>query len=67
MARDNKIPVTFILPDGDIAELITWDYVVDKLTKTLSGMMDDMDHINGHLTRIDNKLTTWLPENDEGE
>ena len=68
MARDNKIPVTFLLPDGDIAELITWDYVVDKLTKTLSGMMDDMDDINRHLTRIDNKLTSWLPENDnEGE
>ena len=65
MARDNKIPVTFLLPDGDIAELITWDYVVDKLTKTLSGMMDDMDDINRHLTRIDNKLTSWLPENDE--
>ena len=67
MARDNKIPVTFLLPDGDIAELITWDYVVDKLTKTLSGMMDDMDDINRHLTRIDNKLTSWLPENDEEE
>lgn len=66
MARDNKIPVTFLLPDGDIAELITWDYVVDKLTKTLSGMMDDMDDINRHLTRIDNKLTSWLPENNEG-
>lgn len=65
MARDNKIPVTFLLPDGDIAELITWDYVVDKLTKTLSGMMDDMDDINRHLTRIDNKLTSWLPENNE--
>ena len=65
MARDNKNPVTFLLPDGDIAELITWDYVVDKLTKTLSGMMDDMDDINRHLTRIDNKLTSWLPENDE--
>ena len=65
MARDNKIPVAFLLPDGDIAELITWDYVVDKLTKTLSGMMDDMDDINRHLTRIDNKLTSWLPENDE--
>ena len=65
MARDNKIPVTFLLPDGDIAELITWDYVVDKLTKTQSGMMDDMDDINRHLTRIDNKLTSWLPENDE--
>ena len=33
MARDNKIPVTFLLPDGDIAELITWDYVVDKLNQ----------------------------------
>ena len=30
-ARDNTIPVTFELPDGDTVELITWDFVLKKL------------------------------------
>ena len=35
MARDEKTPVTFILPDNDSVALIPWAYVVDKFNSIL--------------------------------
>lgn len=59
MARDEKIPVTFKLPDGDSVSLIPWAYVVDKLTEALTPVLDSIETINADLAKIDTKLTEW--------
>lgn len=65
MARDNKIPVTFNLPDGDVAVVVTWEYVMDKLEEFLTPVADSVESINNDLERINNKLTQWIPEDEE--
>ena len=56
MARDQKIPVTFVLPDGDNVSLITWEFVLDKLQKNLNPTVTKLDEINNHLKQIDDRL-----------
>ena len=63
MARDEKTPVTFILPDNDSVALIPWAYVVDKFNTILQSPNDNMELINKDLERIDAKLDQWLKEN----
>lgn len=64
MARDEKTPVTFILPDNDSVALIPWAYVVDKFNSILKEPLDNIELINKDLQRIDAKLDQWLnPEN----
>lgn len=65
MAFDQRIPVSFELPDGDVANVITWEYVLYQLEQQLSTSLDHMDSINSSLEIIDNKLTQWLPEDEE--
>ena len=64
MARDEKTPVTFVLPDNDSVALIPWAYVVDKFNSILKEPLDNIELINKDLQRIDAKLDQWLnPEN----
>ena len=59
MARDDKKPLTFILPDGDDVSLITWQYVVSKLEESLGPVLDKIELINESLTMIDEILYVW--------
>lgn len=60
--RDNKIPVSFNLPDGDVVELITWDFVEDKLDRELAQTLNQIDAINVQLGRIESRIDEWLAE-----
>ena len=56
MARDEKTPVTFVLPDNDSVALIPWAYVVDKFDTILKEPLDNIELINKDLERISVKL-----------
>lgn len=56
MARNSATPVTFELPDNDHVELITWDYVLDKLDTLMEPIFDKMHLSNGHLDAIATRL-----------
>ena len=56
MARNSATPVTFELPDGDKVELVTWDFVLDKLDKLLTPVFEQMYASNEHLSNIAEKL-----------
>ena len=60
--RDDKIPVGFVLPDGDNAEVVTWAYVEDKLDKELADTLNQLDSINTQLGRIETRIDEWLAE-----
>ena len=60
MARDEKTPVTFILPDNDSVALIPWAYVVDKFNSILEEPLDNIEIINKDLERIDTHLGTLV-------
>ena len=60
MARDEKTPVTFILPDNDSVALIPWVYVVDKFNSILKEPLDNIEIINKDLERIDTHLGTLV-------
>ena len=60
MARDEKTPVTFILPDNDSVALIPWAYVVDKFNNILKEPLDNIELINKDLERIDTHLSTLV-------
>ena len=60
MARDEKTPVTFILPDNDSVALISWAYVVDKFNSILKEPLDNIELINKDLERIDTHLSTLV-------
>ena len=57
MTRDEKTPVTFILPDNDSVALIPWAYVVDKFNSILKEPLDNIEIINKDLERIDTHLS----------
>ena len=52
---------TFKLPDGDRV-LITWPYVVSKLTEVLAPIIDSITLENQSLKKIEDKLDQWLEE-----
>lgn len=56
MTRDEKTPVTFVLPDNDSVALIPWAYVVDKFDTILKEPLDNIELINKDLERISVKL-----------
>jgi len=60
MARNNKNPLTFLLPDGEKVSLVTWEYVVDKLTNELGDIIDTTEKINDNLSEIDEILDNWI-------
>lgn len=61
MARDDNMPVTFLLPDGSVS-LITWKYALNKLGEKLTPMANDLNLTTAALTRIDNQISKWLEE-----
>lgn len=61
-ARDNTIPVTFELPDGDTVDLITWDFVLKKLDEEMAETLAYLLNNNTQLTRIENRIDEWLAE-----
>lgn len=65
-ARDNTIPVTFELPDGDTVDLITWDFVLKKLDEELAEAFALISDNNTQLGRIDARIDEWLAEQGEG-
>lgn len=68
MARDDKQPMVFELPDGDTVSLITWAYVMNKLEQELSDAVASMVKTNGYLTRINARADYWLEkQQEEGE
>lgn len=62
MARDPKKPLTFQLPDNDNVALVTWDYIINKLTEDLTETIDVVEEINKDLKLIDAKIGKWLEE-----
>lgn len=65
-ARDNTIPVTFELPDGDTVDLITWDFVLKKLEEEMAETLAYLSDNNTQLSRIDARIDEWLAEQGEG-
>lgn len=62
--RDPKTPVTFDLTDDDHVDLIPWEFVVYKFETILRDVISNIGLINQDLKRIDDKVVTWLEEND---
>ena len=60
---DDKLPVTFMLPDGDQVALVTWAYIVDKVTTQLTPIVNALGKTNEHLAKIDEKLDEWTEQN----
>lgn len=61
-ARDNTIPVTFELPDGDTVDLITWDFVLKKLEEEMAETLAYLTDNNTQLRRIESRIDEWLAE-----
>lgn len=61
-ARDNTIPVTFELPDGDTVDLITWDFVLKKLDEEMAETLAYLTDNNTQLRRIEARIDEWLAE-----
>lgn len=61
-ARDNTIPVTFELPDGDTVDLITWDFVLKKLDEEMAETLAYLTDNNTQLRRIETRIDEWLAE-----
>lgn len=61
-ARDNTIPVTFELPDGDTADLITWDFVLKKLDEEMAETLAYLTDNNTQLRCIETRIDEWLAE-----
>ncbi len=62
MPRDDRLPVTHRLPDGDVAQVITWAFVVDQITAFMTELTTIETQINGHLTTIEHKIDEWLED-----
>ena len=62
MARNKATPVTFNLPDNDVVQLITWEFVLEKLNKQLQPTLDLMAENNTHLDHIATKLESYIDD-----
>lgn len=62
MARNSSTPATFELPDGDKVELITWDFVLDKLDGLLGPVFEKMYKNNEHLSNIADRLEVFIED-----
>ena len=65
MARNSATPVTFKFPDGDVAEVITWDFVLEKLEHEMASTLEKMRHSNTHLKNIADKLEEFIDDDEE--
>lgn len=64
MARNKETPLTFLLPDGDVVDLCTWDYIISILDVKLTPMLNALEDGLYDLQKIENKLDTWLESTD---
>lgn len=62
MARDDRLPITHRLPDRDVAQIITWAFVVDQIRSFMTELTTIETQINGHLTTIEHKIDEWLED-----
>lgn len=65
MARNSATPVTFNFPDGDVAEVITWDFVLEKLDHEMASTLEKMYSSNTHLKNIADKLEEFIDDGEE--
>ncbi len=65
MAVDNKRPLVFDLKDGEHVELCTWPYIVYQLQETVETITAAIAAMNVSLKKIDDKLVSWIEEEDE--
>lgn len=62
MANTNDLKsLKFDLTDGKSVEVVSYDFIADKLSQNLQPIVSDIGSINSHLIDIDNKLTEWVP------
>lgn len=59
---DPTQPLTFELPDENTVNLITWEYVEDRLNRELSPVITDLESINTQLGRIEDRIDQWLED-----
>jgi hypothetical protein len=55
-----KLPVQYILPDGDIAAVVTWPFIIDRLEQNLNPIIDELTLCNQHLTSINVSIERML-------
>ena len=60
MARNQETPVTFMLPDNDQVNLITWEFVLKQLDELTDTTLGKMEQSNTHLKNIADKLETFV-------
>lgn len=65
MARNQETPVTFILPDNDQVDLITWEFVMKQLSDRMKDTLTKMAESNTHLEHIATKLESFIDDNEE--
>ena len=59
---DDRTPMTFELPDGDLVTIPTWAFIIDRLGSDLRPTIDQLLLINTALQAIDTKLDDWIPD-----
>jgi hypothetical protein len=65
MARNQETPVTFMLPDNDQVDLITWEFVLKQLDDLTATTLEKMMQSNTHLKNIANKLESFIDDGEE--
>lgn len=59
MAINEKDPLVFRVPDGDVV-VPTWGYIVEQLRYLIEPIITSEAAINSSLQRIDDKLNEWI-------
>lgn len=71
MATNNDdiqfMPLTYELPDGDIVQLCTWAFVLEKLKTLFVPMTDAITAENEDLDAINNRILEWIAEQQSDE
>ena len=62
---DKKLPVQYILPDGDIVQVPTWEWIIDRMEENLNPLIDQLALINDQLGRVNNRLGQLITNADE--
>jgi len=62
LSIDDRTCATFETPDGDIFQLTTWSFIIDRLQQNLTPTLEQLTLINTALTAIDTKLDDWIPD-----
>ena len=69
MAANNEdistYPLTYELPDGDVVQLCTWEFVLAKLTQLIDPLVQLLTIENQDLTGIKNRIDEWIEEQRE--